>query len=113
MRLKELRLERGLSQKDVADALACSITVYSRYETGSREPSIDVLVRLADFYGVTLDELVGRTPMPIIVTEGNPPPLDGNQMKMTFTLDDPPAGPDELEQRMRDIIEEEFKKRGL
>ena len=119
MRLKELRAERGLSQKDVSDALACSVTVYSRYETGAREPSIDVLIRLADFYGVTLDELVGRTPVPVTIIKEPPPaetPPGMKRLPLDFgssTTDLGGAEPDSFEQRVAQILEKELKKRGL
>ena len=58
MRLKELRVKRNLTQRDVADALGVSTVVYSRYETESREPSIDILKRLSSFFDVSIDYLV-------------------------------------------------------
>lgn len=61
MNLKEIRLAKGLTQKAVADYLGCSSVVYSRYETGDREPSIDMMIRIADCFEVTLDDIVGRT----------------------------------------------------
>lgn len=61
MNLKEIRLAKGLTQKAVADYLGCSSVVYSRYETGDREPSIDMMMRIADCFEVTLDDIVGRT----------------------------------------------------
>ena len=60
MGLKEIRNNRKLKQKQVADALGCSAVVYSRYETGDREPSIETLLRLADVFGVTVDYMLGR-----------------------------------------------------
>lgn len=63
MRLKELRTRRKLRQQDVADAVNCSQAVYSRYENGEREPSKDTLNRLADFYGVSVDYILGRDPV--------------------------------------------------
>lgn len=60
MNLKQLRSERKLTQKQVADEIGCSVVVYSRYETGDRMPSVDMLIRLADCFHVTMDELVGR-----------------------------------------------------
>jgi transcriptional regulator with XRE-family HTH domain len=59
MRLQEIRVAKGLTQKQVADAIGCIPSVYSRYETGQREPSLEILVQLAKFFGVSLDELVG------------------------------------------------------
>ena len=61
MRLKELREEKGATQKEVADFIGCSSLVYSRYEREEREPDIDTLCRLADFFGVTVDYIVCRT----------------------------------------------------
>lgn len=61
MNLKEIRLAKGLTQKAVADYIGVSSVVYSRYETGDREPSIDMLIRIADFFEVALDDIVGRT----------------------------------------------------
>ncbi len=60
MRLKELRVNRNLLQRDVADVLNCSTTVYCRYEKGEREPPFDIIFRLADYYGVSVDYLLGR-----------------------------------------------------
>ena len=61
MRLKELRIKCGATQKDVAEYIMCSPTVYSRYERGEREPDIYTLGKLADFFKVTVDYLIGRT----------------------------------------------------
>lgn len=59
-RLRLLRNERGLSQQKFAAEIDVGFSTYRRYETGERLPDSDVLVRMADFYGVTLDYLVGR-----------------------------------------------------
>lgn len=59
MRLKELRKERKYKQTDLAEVLSCSQGVYSRYESGEREPPFDIMKKLADFYGVTIDYLMG------------------------------------------------------
>lgn len=58
MRLKEIRLQKGLSQKKIADELGCSPNVYSRYETGDRQPSIEILIRLSEILGVTVDYMI-------------------------------------------------------
>lgn len=60
MKLKELRAKRNLTQQQVADHIGCSSVVYSRYENGIRQPSIEVILRLADLFGVTVDALLGR-----------------------------------------------------
>ena len=62
--LLTLRKERGLSREAVARALDISSMTYQRYEKDLREPTASLMVKLADFYGVTLDQLVGRAPLP-------------------------------------------------
>lgn len=59
--LLEFRKARKLSRQAVADAIKISAKSYERYENGEREPTAPVLVALADFYDVSLDELLGRT----------------------------------------------------
>lgn len=60
MRIKQLRIERELLQKDVAAMLSVNRTTYGKYETGDAVPPLDNLIKLADYYGVSLDYLVGR-----------------------------------------------------
>lgn len=60
MNLKRLRIQMGLSQKAVADGVGCSPTVYSRYETGERQPSIEMLISLSKFFGVSVDCIIGN-----------------------------------------------------
>lgn len=60
LRLKELRQIKGISQQEIADYLHCTAVTYSRYENGSRSPSLDLLVKLADYFDVTLDYLFER-----------------------------------------------------
>lgn len=62
IRLRELREKRGLSMKDVAKALEIPYTTYVNYEKGTREPNIEALFRLADFFGVSIDTLLGHYP---------------------------------------------------
>lgn len=61
MRLKELREDRDLLQRDVAKFLKISQVQYSRYETGIRLIPIDKLDLLATFYSTSVDYLIGRT----------------------------------------------------
>lgn len=71
-RLEELRKEKDLLQKDVASAVNHSITCISDWERGKREPSIDDLIRLADFFGVSIDYLVGREEEDgVVIVSGN------------------------------------------
>ena len=65
-----LRKRKGLSREAVARALEMSAITYQRYEKDLRDPTAPTLVRLADFYGVTLDQLAGRAPLPETTDEG-------------------------------------------
>ena len=60
-RLKQCRKEKGLTQQQVA--IYCDITekAYQNYELMTREPKLEILVKIADFYEVSLDYLVDRT----------------------------------------------------
>lgn len=60
-RLKDLRTDRDMKQKEVAALLGIDQRVYSNYETGKREIPARFLVVLADFYGTTIDYILGRT----------------------------------------------------
>lgn len=57
-----LRKERGISQKEAAGSLGISQALLSHYEKGIRECGLDFLVRVSDFYGVSTDYLLGRSP---------------------------------------------------
>ncbi|WP_271629798.1 helix-turn-helix domain-containing protein [Caldicellulosiruptor sp. DIB 104C] len=59
-RLKELREERGLTQAELAKELGISVQNLSYYENG-REPKYELLIKIADYFGVTVDYLIGRS----------------------------------------------------
>lgn len=59
-RLKKLRIERKLSQKEIGDVLNVRDRQIQNYEYGKQLPSIDKLITLADFFNVSIDYLVGR-----------------------------------------------------
>ena len=61
LRIRDLREDRDLKQKQVADYLLCDQSLYSKYERGERPLSLDYADKLADFYGVSVDYLLGRT----------------------------------------------------
>lgn len=48
-----------MTKEDVADYLDCSVSIYSRYENGTKEPSVDILVKLSELYDVSVDYLLG------------------------------------------------------
>ena len=60
MRLKELRKEKSLTQEEIGKIINVNKMTYNGYENENREPSIETLCKLADFYNVTLDYLIGR-----------------------------------------------------
>ena len=60
MRLKEIRKENKKTQQELATFLNTTHQTYSRYELETSEPTIETLCKLADYYGVSLDYLVGR-----------------------------------------------------
>ena len=64
MRLKELRKKKGISQQRLATDLNTTQNTISRYETGEREPGIDDLTKIADYFNVSIDYLLGRTNNP-------------------------------------------------
>ena len=69
MKLKELRLNKQMTQIQVAEYLKITKQGYSHYETGTREPDVTTLRRLADLYGVSIDYIVGRnSPDTIVIT---------------------------------------------
>jgi len=63
-RLKELRKEQGVTQMDVASGIHAQLRNYQYYESGEKKPGFDSLIALADFFGVSIDYLVGRTDKP-------------------------------------------------
>lgn len=60
-RIRDLREDRDLRQKDLAEVLHCTQVCYSHYEIGKRDIPTRVLVQLAAFYGTSTDYLLGRT----------------------------------------------------
>jgi len=61
MNLKNLRDEIGISQEEFAKKMGLKQKTYCNYENGTTEPKIELLCKMADFYGVSMDYLVGRT----------------------------------------------------
>ena len=60
-RLKELRTSKGLTLKDAASSVALTLMAYAHYEYGDRQPTIETIVKLCDFYDVSADYLLGRS----------------------------------------------------
>lgn len=77
--LRELREKRGLTLEQVAEALGLRNQYVSNYELGKRKPDYDTLSKFADFYGVSVDYLLGRD------VQENPP---GTKAGREVTFDD-------------------------
>lgn len=60
MKIKELRTKMKLSQYEIAKKLEIPQTTFYNYETERNDPSIKTLIKMADFFNVSIDELVGR-----------------------------------------------------
>lgn len=63
-RLRELRREKGISQLKLAIDLNMNQNTVSRYENSEREADYETLIRIADYFGVSVDYLLGRTDIP-------------------------------------------------
>ena len=83
--LKELRKNHSLSMKEFCKQCDISFNTYQNYETGKRIPTAEILVKIADFYGVTTDYLLGRaTPDPIQMLLSNVKAVDSKKFVETY-----------------------------
>lgn len=73
--LKEARIKKGLSQKEVADNIGVAKSTYSLYESGNREPNVQTIKKIADFLGISADELFGLSDQPTTLAAH----FDGNE----------------------------------
>ena len=63
-RLVQLQTEHKLLKKDIAEAVGISTMAYYRYKSGKRLPDVAILIKLADFYNISIDYLLGRSDDP-------------------------------------------------
>ena len=61
LRIRDLREDNDLKQKEIAKYLMCDQSLYSKYERGERVLPLEYADKLADYYGVSVDYLIGRT----------------------------------------------------
>ena len=61
LRIRDLREDNDLKQQQIADYLMCDQSLYSKYERGERDIPLEYVVKLADYYGVSVDYLLCRT----------------------------------------------------
>lgn len=83
-KLKSLRIEKKLTQKQVADRIGLAISAVSSYESGSRYPSYDVLVKLARIFHVSTDYLLGMSENRNVDVTG----LNDNEIELILQLVD-------------------------
>ncbi|MDE5754815.1 MAG: helix-turn-helix transcriptional regulator [Oscillospiraceae bacterium] len=100
--LKQLRKERGYSAKEVSDGCDMSLGVYKKYESGERGVGTPALCKLADFFGVTTDYLLGREKLPDPLDLLNLNPQDKAIVQTYISLN--PAKRTELVKILRDIV---------
>lgn len=88
--LRTLREKKNLTQQQVADIMSISRQAYSKWEIGEREPDYAMLVKLADFYTVTIDYLLGRPSAAIsFASEDKVDPVDKVRVAMEQALNRP------------------------
>lgn len=87
MRMKKVREESGLTQKEVADKLKLKKTTLSGWENGRSEPPMETLVQLANLYGVSLDYLLCRTETRIEFDEEKYRAIDADRQQLRERLD--------------------------
>lgn len=63
-RIRDLREDRDLKQKDIAEYLQCTQVCYSYYENGQRDIPTDILIKLAEYYNTSIDFLLNQTDNP-------------------------------------------------
>lgn len=59
-RLKQLRIEKGIKKGRLSEILGLEKSTYGKYESGARSPNVETLIRLADYFNVSTDYLLGR-----------------------------------------------------
>lgn len=81
-----LRRKKGLNQTAVAEKIGVSVQAYQKYEYGDADPTIDTLLKLADFYGVSVYYLLGREPKSPMLELPTKPISDDEFVKMYESL---------------------------
>lgn len=106
-RLRKLRNAHGLTQKQMACLLNIDRTTYVKYESGTSEPTFAALGKLAEYFNVTTDYLLGRTDLPAAAPaetkENQPAPVSGSELDESLVSDLTSLSPQEV-QRVLDFI---------
>lgn len=105
-RLERLRTEKKLTHQDMADFLGITRQAYGFYESGKREPDFKTLQKLADFFNVNSDYLLGRT--------DNRNPIDQIETVAAHRSDDPLSElPEDARKSLEEFQEHILKKYGI
>ena len=107
-KLTEIRKQRKLTMKDVAEAIGMKPDTYRNYESGRLEPNLSTLTKLADFYGVTTDYLLGRStdtpPLSQLASQFNMSALEREIVDTYLTL------PENVRDSLMDFLEKAVEK---
>lgn len=112
-RFKECRERAGYTQKAAAIELGVSTQAVSYWETNSRFPNIETLMKVCDLYHCTADEILGRTSMDIDIKKETPPPLGEGEQEFVIDLDGSELPGSEFEKRVLQILSQELDRRGI
>ncbi len=83
LKLRELRQEKGYTQKQISDKTGISRSVLSQYETGHSEPTASVIIKLADALEVTTDYLLERADeLDNVTVQSSAPPLPADELEL-------------------------------
>ncbi len=72
LKIKELRQKQNITQEKLARTLGLARSTIAMYETGASEPDLKTLNSIANFFGVSVDELLGKTQLPATISTGIP-----------------------------------------
>lgn len=107
--LKDLRKSRKINQAELGEALGMSQATITLWENGKRIPDIDMLCKIADYFNVTTDYLLGRVPMEIDSTEATTPsPVEPGRTRIHFSADEPVPTTEELEKRIYEALQSQL-----
>lgn len=120
LKLKDLRKQRKLSQAELAEVIGVTQVTMGRYESGEREMPYQTLFQLADFFGVSIDELLGRENAKVTIVDG-PAPAQPAKGTKRIVVDAQPKmhdaeqanQPKTIQETIASLIDEALKKRGL
>lgn len=71
LKIRELRVDRRMTQKDLAEKMGIVLATVSSYETNNSQPNIDKLIHLSKVFGVSVDEIIGNSGIPIFQNNGS------------------------------------------